>query len=307
MSNSRKPWEITRFAQRELGLPETGIWDPNTNSAYLGGSPGVRAAIDRVLARERLSAYALQRVTAQVSEPVALNDMSTERRAPAGAGAPRLPKVQSVVPKSTEARPAPKSVVPKARAPKKGVDVKKPALTGSTGSGWEARLREKALSAGVPVDTASSLIRQVRKETGGRLQASESSRSYTNDWLRRNLRVFRGQADAVIDGIRAKGEEAFFNFAYGDRKDLGNRGLASGDGYKYRGRGALQITGRDNYSRVGRVLGVNLVDNPDWVTASEDNAVAASLAFLKANGRLHASLSPSEMAKLVNPGLSRRA
>lgn len=44
-------------------------------------------------------------------------------------------------------------------------------------------------------------------------------------------------------------------------KELGN--TTAGDGYKYRGRGYAQITGKDNYKRFGDLLGVDLVSDPD--------------------------------------------
>lgn len=44
-------------------------------------------------------------------------------------------------------------------------------------------------------------------------------------------------------------------------KDLGN--CAPGDGYRFRGGGDLQLTGRDSYQRIGDLVGVDLVDNPD--------------------------------------------
>jgi putative chitinase len=49
------------------------------------------------------------------------------------------------------------------------------------------------------------------------------------------------------------------------RKDLGNGGEASGDGWRYRGRGPWQTTGKDNYRRMGARLGVDLVSNPDML------------------------------------------
>jgi len=55
---------------------------------------------------------------------------------------------------------------------------------------------------------------------------------------------------------------------------LGNS--EAGDGYKYRGRGFIQITGRGNYLRCGKYIGLDLINNPDLL-ADPDNAVKAAL------------------------------
>lgn len=51
---------------------------------------------------------------------------------------------------------------------------------------------------------------------------------------------------------------------YDNNKSLGN--VFTGDGYRFRGGGLLQLTGRDNYRRCGHDLGLSLVENPDLIT-----------------------------------------
>jgi putative chitinase len=57
--------------------------------------------------------------------------------------------------------------------------------------------------------------------------------------------------------------EKIANRAYCDR--MGNGNEASGEGYAYRGRGIIQLTGKDNYAHCGAALGLDLVGDPDQV------------------------------------------
>jgi putative chitinase len=76
---------------------------------------------------------------------------------------------------------------------------------------------------------------------------------------------------------------AFFNLVYGGAwgaKNLGN--TQAGDGFKYRGRGFNQNTGRANYAMISKKSGVDFVSNPDKM--NEPAMAAEALAIYFANG-----------------------
>ena len=70
---------------------------------------------------------------------------------------------------------------------------------------------------------------------------------------------------------------------YDKRRDIGNRGAP--DGERFRGRGYVQLTGRANYERYGRVLGIKLVNKPE-LASEPDIAGKILAAFLKDKERV---------------------
>jgi putative chitinase len=63
---------------------------------------------------------------------------------------------------------------------------------------------------------------------------------------------------------------------------MGNGAEASGDGYKFRGRGYIQLTGRDNYTAFGKSIGVDIPSNPDSVS-TQYALLSAAWFFTKNN------------------------
>jgi putative chitinase len=57
--------------------------------------------------------------------------------------------------------------------------------------------------------------------------------------------------------------EKIANLVYGSR--MGNGAETTGEGYKFRGRGYIQLTGKDNYRAFDAVVTESIVDNPDLV------------------------------------------
>lgn len=74
--------------------------------------------------------------------------------------------------------------------------------------------------------------------------------------------------------------EKIANRVYSSR--MGNGNEASGDGYKFRGRGYIQLTGKDNYKLFDATVGEDIIANPDLVATKY--ALASAAFFFKKNG-----------------------
>jgi predicted chitinase len=86
--------------------------------------------------------------------------------------------------------------------------------------------------------------------------------------------------DTAVE-LAKKGAVAIGDVVYGGR--MGN--TAPGDGHKYRGRGYIQLTGKASYDKIGKILGVNLVSEPDRVNDPEIAAKIVPAFFLQYKGR----------------------
>lgn len=71
----------------------------------------------------------------------------------------------------------------------------------------------------------------------------------------------------------ARRPEKIANLVYGSR--MGNGSAESGDGWKYRGRGILQITGKYNYRDLEYSTGIKCVENPDILLEPKFSVTAA--------------------------------
>ena len=78
----------------------------------------------------------------------------------------------------------------------------------------------------------------------------------------------------------ARQPQKIANKVYANR--MANGSEASGDGYKFRGRGYIQLTGRDNYTQFGKAIGVDIPSNPDLVASTY--ALASAAWFWSKNG-----------------------
>lgn len=105
--------------------------------------------------------------------------------------------------------------------------------------------------------------------------------------------------DAATCRKYAKNPEALGEYVYGGR--MGND--QPGDGYRYRGRGLLQITGKEAYAKYGALIGVDLIGNPDLASQPE-HALAIAAAEFSNPAILRASDEGNftRVTKLVNGG-----
>lgn len=120
----------------------------------------------------------------------------------------------------------------------------------------------------------SHFIAQLAHESGKFSRLTESM----NYSAPRIVEVFGKHFSTVEEAAPfANNEQALANKVYANI--IGNGDEQSGDGYRFRGRGFIQLTGRTNYVEIGRIIGKSLVDDPDIVASDPVVALETSAAY----------------------------
>lgn len=109
---------------------------------------------------------------------------------------------------------------------------------------------------------------QIDHESG--LKPISENLNYSAEGL---LKTFSKYFTSSQAKIYARQPEKIANRVYGNR--MGNGDEVSGDGWKYRGRGFLQITGKNNYVKLREDTGVDYVNNPDLLLTEADSMISA--------------------------------
>ncbi len=147
-------------------------------------------------------------------------------------------------------------------------------------------------------------IAQVGHESAGFTRVVENF-NYSIAGLSNFIRAGRISADQAQMLGRQPGEKflpverqrAIANLVYGKR--LGNK--SAGDGWKFRGRGPIQISGLDNYLACGAALGVDLIAEPQLLERDEYGARSAAWFFVS-RGCTECVEDVERVTKIINGG-----
>jgi putative chitinase len=95
------------------------------------------------------------------------------------------------------------------------------------------------------------------------------------------LKIFPKYFNEKTANLYARQPQKIANKVYSNR--MGNGDEKSGDGWKYRGKGFIQITGKSNYQLLSKDLGIDYINYPEKLL-NEADALISALWFWKKNG-----------------------
>jgi len=153
----------------------------------------------------------------------------------------------------------------------------------------DKKLYQPILDACVALDVTDiflqkAIIANAYKECGCVPQEENLNYSKTsNDRIRSifGSRV-KGLTDEQLNRIKST-PKTFAEYVYGKGNSVGVSmgNLQDGDGWTYRGRGYIQITGRNNYKRFGDLTGFNLIEDPSLLVVDNNISAMVAVAFVK--------------------------
>ena len=116
----------------------------------------------------------------------------------------------------------------------------------------------------------ASFIGQCGHECGN-FKVLEENLNYRAEVL---MRLWKSRFPTIdIANEYARNPKKIANKVYASR--MGNRDESSGDGFRFRGRGCIQLTGHANYFHAGKACGVDFVMEPDLVATPQYAAMTA--------------------------------
>lgn len=131
---------------------------------------------------------------------------------------------------------------------------------------------------GLSKEQLAHFLGQTSNETGD-FQVRYENLNYSEKTL---LAIFPTRVDKETATKIRRNPKEIANLVYGNR--YGN--TDEGDGWKYRGRGSIQLTFKDNYKRMEKLLNIHcLVEHPDLV--AEEYFWDSGVAFFKDSGAIH--------------------
>jgi putative chitinase len=119
-------------------------------------------------------------------------------------------------------------------------------------------------------------LAQCGHESGG-FKATQENLNYSADGLKK---IFPKYFPGNLAESYARNPEKIASKVYGGR--MGNGGEETKEGYKFRGRGYIQLTGKENYTSFAKSIGEDTVTNPDLVATKY--ALASAAWFFSKNG-----------------------
>lgn len=126
----------------------------------------------------------------------------------------------------------------------------------------------------------AGFLAQIAHESGG-FNFVKENLNYSQQGLRKTFSKYFPTDDLAKQYARQP--EKIANRVYANRMKNGDE--ASGDGFKFRGRGLIQLTGRDNYTRFADALDMNLEDTIKYLETP--NGAVASAGWFWDNNKLN--------------------